>query len=83
MRMKRYIFTLLWLTSLGSVSKAGPKEDFVAEVEKQCKISKDDASQFANPGREGNVMQFKLCTSDTITVSERCTIKCVKAGGSL
>jgi hypothetical protein len=82
MRFKTSALVVL-ICTIGVVAQAGPKEDFLSEVERQCKISKEEAIPLATPGREGNVMQFKLCSSDTITVTEKCTIKCVKAGGSL
>lgn len=50
---------------------AGPKEDFEAQVKKSC----PGKNVPATGGRQGNVMKWKTCTADSITL-EGCTLKC-------
>ncbi len=76
MRQKLVLSFLLLVTS--SVY-AGAKDDFIKEVVKQCKKSEADAKALATPGRSGNVVKLKTCTSATITVGD-CTLTCASTG---
>ncbi|MBC76887.1 MAG: hypothetical protein CME64_12810 [Halobacteriovoraceae bacterium] len=61
---------------------AGTKDDFIAEVKKQC--GKDDgaAAALATGGRQGNVMKWKTCTSATVTVGD-CTLTCTDSSSKI
>ncbi|MCO4753264.1 MAG: hypothetical protein KC478_02225 [Bacteriovoracaceae bacterium] len=61
---------------------AGTKDDFIAEVKKQC--GKDDASAaaLATGGRQGNVMKWKTCTSPTVNVGD-CTLTCTDSSSKI
>lgn len=68
-------FTLL----LGSLSVlAGAKADFENAVKSQC----GGKAVKATGGRQGNVMKWKTCTSDSITI-EGCTMTCSDASSKI
>ena len=48
----------------------------------QCKKSEADAKALATPGRSGNVIKLKTCTSSTIAVGD-CTLNCKDASSSI
>lgn len=77
--------TLLASTLLvaSSWAWAGPKEDFVDAVTKQCGKSAADAEKLATPGRTGTVVQYSTCASPTVDAGEGCTLKCTKSGSSI
>lgn len=66
--------------SLGAY--AGAKADFVNAVKAQCGKTEDEAKKMATPGRSGNVMKFKTCTSDSVTI-DGCTLSCKDASASI
>lgn len=61
---------------------AGAKEDFVDAVVKQCGKSQADAEAMATPGRSGNVIKFKTCSSATVDI-DGCTLQCKDASSSI
>lgn len=76
-------FSLIALGLLFSTALlAGAKDDFIAEVKKQC--GKDDAAAtaLATGGRQGNVMKLKTCTSATVTVGD-CTLTCTDSSSKI
>lgn len=79
---QKLVFTFL-ACALGAFSvQAGAKDDFVKAVMTQCKKSEADAKALATPGRSGNVVKLKTCTSATITVGD-CTLNCKDASSSI
>ncbi len=77
---QKIIVSLLLLVS--SFVYAGAKDDFIKAVVTQCKKSEVDAKALATPGRSGNVVKLKTCTSATITVGD-CTLNCKDASSSI
>ncbi len=64
---------------LGAMSAfGGPKEDFEAAVKGQC----GGKNVPATGGRQGNVMKWKTCTADSITI-EGCTLSCSDASSKI
>lgn len=61
---------------------AGAKEDFIDAVVKQCGKSQADAEAMATPGRSGNVIKFKTCSSATVDI-DGCTLQCKDASSSI
>ncbi|MEE2671904.1 MAG: hypothetical protein VYA54_09345 [Bdellovibrionota bacterium] len=78
--MKKLCLTVLVLASFSAI--AGPKEDFMAEVKKQCKKDDAAAATLATGGRQGNVMRWKTCTSATVTVGD-CTLTCTDSSSKI
>lgn len=56
----------------------GAKEDFEAAVKAQC----GGKSVPATGGRQGNVMKWKTCTSDSVTI-EGCTLSCTDTSSKI
>jgi hypothetical protein len=56
----------------------GAKDDFQAAVKAQCG-GKDVP---ATGGRQGNVMKWKTCTSDSVTI-DGCTLSCTDASSKI
>lgn len=79
--MKKFTLVMLVLMSVAPAN-AGVKQDFIKAVENQCKKSKEEAKKLATPGRAGNVIKFKTCSSATITIGD-CTLKCKDASSSI
>ncbi|MAE59042.1 MAG: hypothetical protein CME69_09190 [Halobacteriovorax sp.] len=79
---QRLVFASLFLTLVSLTSQAGAKDDFIKAVMNQCKKSEADAKALATPGRSGNVVKLKTCTSATITVGD-CTLNCKDASSSI
>ncbi len=79
---QRLVFASLFLTLVSLTSQAGAKDDFIKAVMNQCKKSEADAKALATPGRSGNVVKLKTCTSATITVGD-CTLNCKDAASSI
>ena len=67
----KFLLLLVILSCFFSVSFAGAKKDFIAAVKEQCENKKIKASR----GRQGNVMKWKTCTSQTITI-DGCELTC-------
>ena len=77
------MFSLIALGLLFSTaSMAGAKDDFVAEVKKQCAKNDAQAGELATGGRQGNVMKWKTCTSPTVTVGD-CTLTCTDSSSKI
>lgn len=57
---------------------AGAKADFEAAIKAQC-AGKDVK---VSGGRQGNVMKWKTCTSDSITL-DGCNITCTDASSKI
>lgn len=65
--------------AIGTMSAfGGAKEDFEAAVKKQCAGKNVPATG----GRQGNVMKWKTCTADSITI-EGCTLTCSDASSKI
>ena len=65
--------------ALGSLyAFGGAKDDFEAAVKKQC----PGKTVPATGGRQGNVMKWKTCTADSITI-EGCTLTCSDASSKI
>ena len=79
--MIRKIMICLLLTTATSVY-AGAKDDFIKAVMSQCSKSEADAKALATPGRSGNVIKLKTCTSATIEISD-CKLKCNDASSAI
>lgn len=60
-----------------------PKEQFVAAVMKQCKVSKEEALKQATPGRMGTVVRFKVCPQKNMTLENGCVLTCESEGAGL
>jgi hypothetical protein len=54
---------------------AGPKEDFVKAVSRDCKKSAEDADKMATPGRTGNVVKWQMCKAGTVDI-DGCNVAC-------
>jgi hypothetical protein len=80
MRAKLLLITcsLVFSTSVFS----GAKSDFISAVKTQCNETENNAKKMATPGRSGNVMKYKTCTSDSITI-DKCTLSCKDASSSI
>ena len=78
--MKKLILVISLLSATSIY--AGAKDDFISAVISQCGKSKDEASALATPGRSGNVIKLKTCTSSSITVGD-CKLKCTDASSSI
>ncbi len=76
------VLVILGLTLASTGAFAGPKDDFVDAVVKQCGKSQGDAEAMATPGRSGNVIKFKTCSSATIDI-DGCTLQCKDASSSI
>lgn len=57
---------------------AGAKDDFIKAVKAQCGGTNVEATG----GRQGNVMKWKTCTADSITI-DGCTLSCKDASSSI
>lgn len=79
---KKLLFFSLVASLVSLTTQAGAKDDFVKAVMNQCKKSEADAKALATPGRSGNVVKLKTCTSTTITVGD-CTLNCKDASSSI
>lgn len=80
--MKKAMLLSVLALSISSSVYAGAKEDFIKAVKAQCGKSEEEASKLATPGRAGNVMKLKSCTTDSITVGD-CTLNCKDASASI
>lgn len=76
MKLRMVISFALLIGALSAFG--GAKEDFEAAVKAQCG-GKDVP---ATGGRQGNVMKWKTCTSDSITI-EGCTFTCSDASSKI
>ncbi len=77
--MKLRMFISLALVVGAASVFAGPKEDFMKAVSSgagSCDAVKPTG------GRQGNVMKWKTCTADSITI-DGCTITCSSAGSKI
>lgn len=64
---------------IGSLTAfGGAKDDFEAAVKAQCGGKEVPATG----GRQGNVMKWKTCTADSITI-EGCTLSCSDASSKI
>lgn len=80
--MKAWKLLAVLCLGLSTVAIAGAKDDFINAVKTQCKKSDADAKALATPGRTGNVMKLKTCTTDSITVGD-CTLNCSDASANI
>ena len=80
--MKNVLFASLLFAS-AFTAFAGPKEDFVEQVQKQCGKSASEAEALVTPGRTGSVMKFQTCTQGTVDVGGGCTLKCTDKSSSI
>lgn len=58
---------------------AGAKGDFIAAVMRDCKANyptEEKAGSLATGGRQGTVIRYKTCTTETLKVAEDCTLNC-------
>ena len=78
----RLFYSLIVLLMAHS-ALAGPKEDFVAAVQSQCKKSKTEAEALATPGRSGNVMGLQICAGGTVEVDASCKLTCKSQSGNV
>lgn len=81
--MRRLLVSCLGIIALSLAVQAGPKEDFIDAVKNQCKKDDATAEKLATPGREGTVIQFKLCGTPTIDAGEGCALACSKSGSTI
>ncbi|PIK16593.1 hypothetical protein [Halobacteriovorax sp. JY17] len=75
-------FVSLYALIFSYQAHAGAKDDFIKAVKTQCGKSDADAAALATPGRAGNVIKLKTCSSATITVGD-CTLQCKDASSSI
>lgn len=62
---------------------AGPKEDFLKKRQEAIDAGKKECSGIKpTGGRQGNVMKWKTCTADSITL-DGCTLNCENAAGKI
>ena len=80
--MKAKLLLASLLLSLSTVVIAGAKDNFINAVKNQCGKSEDEAKKMATPGRTGNVMKLKTCTSDSLMI-DGCTLSCKDASSSI
>lgn len=66
--MRAWMLLAFLCFGLSTVAIAGAKDDFIKAVKTQCGKSDTDAAVLATPGRTGNVIKLKTCTSDSVTV---------------
>lgn len=79
--MKRKYFLVAFMLLSTSVL-AGAKDDFISAVVSQCGKSNDEAAAMATPGRSGNVIKLKTCTSSSVTIGD-CKLKCTDASSAI
>lgn len=77
------VAVLLLFLGLSCNAYAGAKEDFISAVKGQCGKSDDEAAKLATPGRSGNVVKFKLCSSATVQLDGSCSVTCTKDGSTI
>ncbi len=75
--------TILCLTFFTFSAFAGPKQQFIDAVIKQCKVTEEEAKKEVTPGRAGTVTQFKVCAKKNITLTNGCILTCKKKGAGL
>jgi len=75
-------FATIYALTFSFSSYAGAKDDFIKAVKTQCGKSDAEAAALATPGRAGNVIKLKTCSSATITVGD-CTLQCKDASSSI
>jgi len=82
---RRFLMSIvaLFLLSVAGIVSAGPKEDFIDQVVKQCSKSTADAEALCTPGRTGTVMRYSLCTEGTFDAGGGCTLKCTSKSGNV
>lgn len=76
MKFRLLISSMLVLGAMSAFG--GAKEDFEAAVKAQC----SGKNVPATGGRQGNVMKWKTCTADSITI-EGCTLSCKDASSKI
>ena len=79
--MKVFSFIAIGML-LSAQAMTGTKDDFIAEVKKQCSKDYAGAAALATGGRQGNVMKWKTCTSATVTVGD-CTLTCTDSSSKI
>jgi hypothetical protein len=77
-----FSFVSLYALLFSFQAHAGAKDDFINSVKTQCGKSDAEAAALATPGRAGNVIKLKTCSSATITVGD-CTLQCKDASSSI
>ncbi len=70
------------LALMSASAFAGPKEDFVALVQKSCGKSAADAEAMATPGRTGNVVKWQMCKAGTVDI-DGCNLPCSDASSKI
>ena len=76
MKLQLIVTSALLLGALSAFG--GAKEDFEAAVKAQC----GGTNVPATGGRQGNVMKWKTCTADSISI-EGCTLSCTDASSKI
>lgn len=76
--MKLHVLISFGLLLGSLMAFGGAKEDFESAVKAQC----GGKAVPATGGRQGNVMKWKTCTSDSITI-EGCTMTCADASSKI
>lgn len=80
--MRAWMLLAFLCFGLSTVAIAGAKDDFIKAVKTQCKKSDADAAALATPGRTGNVMKLKTCSSDSVIIGD-CTLNCSDASANI
>ena len=80
--MKRVTLTsaLVMIASLNCF--AGPKEDFIAARDEAAKKQPKCKELKPTPGRQGSVMKWKTCSSDSVELNG-CTLTCSSASSKI
>lgn len=80
--MKKIILTssLVLMASLSSF--AGVKEDFIAARDEAAKKQPKCSEVKPTPGRQGTVMKWKTCSSDSVEF-DGCKITCPSASSKI
>ncbi len=62
---------------------AGPKEDFITARDEATKKNQPKCKELKpTPGRQGTVMKWKTCSSDSIEL-DGCTLTCPSASSKI
>lgn len=81
--MKKLTLAVVAFAAIASTNVfAGAKEDFIDAVVKQCGKTAAEAEGMATPGRSGNVIKFKTCSSATVDI-DGCTLQCKDTSSSI
>ncbi len=78
--MKKLITIFVLVSSI--VCLAGPKEDFMKAVSEAAKKNPKCSEVKPTPGRQGTVMKWKTCSSDSVTI-DGCILSCSSASSEI